>query len=71
VRNERNTVTAELEGLSGRSYAVRVWTALPIVAVRGGRLIQTEPKAVEVSFPPGDARLFSRATLQIDTKQDR
>jgi hypothetical protein len=69
VRNEGGRVIAELEGLSGRTYAVRLWTALPIAAVKGGRLVESEPKSVEVSFPPAERPSFSRATLEIDVKR--
>jgi len=70
LRNEGGTVIAELEGLSGRTYAVRVWTALPIAAVRGGRLVDSEPKSIELSFPPAEGKSFSRSTLELDVKRN-
>ncbi len=71
LRNEGNEILAEIEGLSGQSYLVRVFTALPILAIKGGTLVPSEPKSIEVSFPAADPPRFVRATLEIEVQPNR
>ena len=69
-RLEGSKLTAQLEGLCGETYAVRIWTALPIEGVKGGKLLETEPKSVEVSFDAAGRPGFVRKVLEVRFKQE-
>ncbi len=69
MRAEGGRVSAELEGLSGRDYTVRVHTSLPIRGIKGGERVAADPKQIHVSFPSADPPRWIRSTLEIEVQR--
>jgi glycogen debranching enzyme len=65
VRKRESGIAAILEGLAGETYRVRLWTGLPIGSLNEAKLIQGEPKLIELAFPSGPQGGFLRKTLEI------
>ncbi len=62
---EDSSLTATLEGKAGETYPLRIWTALGIEAVEGGKLADGAQRQILVSFPSTVKGGFSRQTLKI------
>jgi hypothetical protein len=49
---------------------VRLFTTLPVAAIKGGKFAPNESEIIEVSFPPGDSRRWIRSALEIEVKTE-